>query len=81
MRTPKGQLQERINLHDRHYSRLNMDLKVMPKSYKGYGFVLCIIDEVMSYLITAPIYLSKLEEIDAALVDNELHIRLYSNGS
>ena len=36
-----------------------MDLKVMPKSYKGQNFILCIIDEVMNYLITVPIYQSR----------------------
>ena len=29
-----------------------MDLKVMPKSYKGHKFILCIIDEIMNYVIT-----------------------------
>ena len=49
-----------------------MDLKDMPKSYKGYKFILCIIDEVMNYLITIPIYQSKSEEIGYALIDNEI---------
>ena len=47
-----------------------MDLKVMPKSYKGHKFILCIIDEVTIYLITMPIYHSKLEEIGNALMKN-----------
>ena len=47
-----------------------MDLKVMPKSYKGHKFILCIIDEVMKYLITVPIYHSKSEERGNALIEN-----------
>ena len=35
----------------------------MPKSYKGDKFSLCIIDEVMNYLITVIIYRSESEEI------------------
>ena len=47
-----------------------MDLKVMPKSYKGHKFILCIIDEVTNYLITVPIYHSKSEEVGDALIEN-----------
>ena len=50
------QLQTRINLNYRPLSRLSMDLKAMPRSGKGHKFILCIIDEVMNYLITVPIY-------------------------
>ena len=32
-------------------SKLSMDLKVMPRSQKGHKFILCIIDEMMNYLI------------------------------
>ena len=42
----------------------------MPKSYKGHKFILCIIDEVINYLITAPIYHSRSEEIGGALIKN-----------
>ena len=31
-----------------------MDLKVMPKSCKGDRYILCVIDEVTNYMITAP---------------------------
>ena len=47
-----------------------MDLKVMPKSYKGHKLILCIIDEVLKYMITVPIYKSKSEKIGDALIDN-----------
>ena len=46
-----------------------MDLKIMPKSYKGYKFILYIIDEVTNYLITMPIYHSKSEGISNVLRD------------
>ena len=47
-----------------------MDLKVMPKSYKGHGFILCVTDEMTNYLITVPIYHARSEEIGDALTDN-----------
>ena len=47
-----------------------MDLKVMHRSHKGHKFILCIIDEVIHYLITAPIYQAKSEEIGEALIEN-----------
>ena len=47
-----------------------MDLKVMPRSYKGHKIILCIIDEVTNYLITVPIHQSRSEEIGNALIEN-----------
>ena len=47
-----------------------MDLKVMPKSSKGYKFILCIIDEVTNYLIMVPMYWSKAEEVGEALIEH-----------
>ena len=47
-----------------------MGLKVLPKSYKEHWFILCVIDEVTNYVITAPIYQSKSEEIGEALIEN-----------
>ena len=47
-----------------------MDLKVMPRSHKGHKYILCITDEVTNYLITAPIYQARSEEIGEALIDN-----------
>ena len=52
---PERQLQPRINLNYRPLSRLSMDLKVIPRSYKGNRYILCIIDEVTNYIITAPV--------------------------
>ena len=51
---PSRQLETRINLNYRPMSRLSMDLKVMPRSQKGHQFILCMIDEMANYLITAP---------------------------
>ena len=69
-RPPSRQLQTRINLNYRPLSRLSMDLKVMPKSSKGHKFILCIIDEVTNYLITVPMYQSKVEEVGEALIQH-----------
>ena len=69
-KTPKRQLQTRINLNYRPLSGLSMDLKVMLKSHKGHKFILCIVDELTNYLITVPIYHSSLEEIGDVLTEN-----------
>ena len=65
---PTRQLQPRIYLNYRLMSKLSMDLKVMPRSQKGHKFILCIIDEMMNYLITIPIYPSRSEEVGEALI-------------
>ena len=64
------QLQTRINLNYRPVSRLSIDFKVMPKSYKGQKSILCIIDEVTSYLIIVAIHQSRSEEIGNILIEN-----------
>ena len=67
---PTRQLQTRINLNYKPMSRLSMDLKVMPKSQKGHWYILCIIDEITNYLITAPLYQARSEEVGEALIEN-----------
>ena len=67
---PNRYFQRRISLHYKPLSRLSMDLKVMPKSYRGHKFILCIKDEMTNYLITMPIYQARSEEIDDSLIDN-----------
>ena len=67
---PVRQIQTRINLDYRPLSRLNMDLKVMPKSSRGHRYILCIIDEVTNYMITVPIRQSRSEEVGEALIEN-----------
>ena len=47
-----------------------MDLKVIPQSYSGHKFTLCIIDAVTDYLITIPIHQTKSEEIGDALTED-----------
>ena len=51
-------------------SRLSMDLKVMPRSHKGYRFILCIIDEVTNFLVTVPVFQARSEEMGEALIEN-----------
>ena len=67
---PPRQLQTRINPNYTPLSRLNMDLKVMPRSHKGHKYIFCIIDEVTNYLITVPINPARSEQIEQALIDN-----------
>ena len=42
----------------------------MLHSSKGHRFILCIMDMVTNYLITAPIYQSKEEKIGDALIEH-----------
>ena len=51
-------------------SKLSIDLKVMPRSQKGHKFILSIIDEMMNYLITVPIFQSRSEEVGEALIEH-----------
>ena len=67
---PTRQLQPRIYLNYGLMSKLSMDLKVMPRSQKGHKFILCIIDEMMNYLIMVPIFRSRSEEIGEALIEH-----------
>ena len=67
---PTRQLQTRINLNYRLLSRLCMDLKVMARSQKGHGSILCIVDEMTNYLVTIPLYQARSEEVGEALIEN-----------
>ena len=66
---PVRQSQTRINLNYRPLLRLSMDLKVMPRSSNGHRYILCVIDEVTNYMITAPIKHSRSEEVEALIHD------------
>ena len=68
------QLQTRINLNYRPLSRLSMDLKVMPRSCRGYRYILCVIDEVTNYIIMASIKQPRSEEVGKALIVFSLNI-------
>ena len=67
---PNRHFQRRINLNYKPLSRLSMDLKVMPKSYRGHKFILCVINEMTNYLITMPIYQARSEKIGNSLIDS-----------
>ena len=67
---PSRQLETRINLNYRPMSRLSMDLIVMPRSQKGHWYILCMIDEMTNYLVTAPLYQARSEEVGEALIEN-----------
>ena len=69
-KTPARQLQMKINPNYIPFSRVSMDLKVMPRSLRGHTYILCIIDEGKNYLITIPIHQAKSEEIGDALIEN-----------
>ena len=47
-----------------------MDLNVMPRSYKGDRYILCIINEVSNYIITAPVKQAKSQEVGEALINS-----------
>ena len=47
-----------------------MDLKMMPRSQKGHQYILCIIDEVTNYLVTAPLFHARSEEVGEAIIEN-----------
>ena len=51
-----------------------MDLKVMPRSHKGHKYILCIINEVINYLIMLPLFQARSEEIREALIENVIII-------
>ena len=67
---PSRLLSTRINLNYRPMSRWSMDLKVMPRLQKGNWYILCVIDEMTNYLITAPLYQARSEEVGEALIEN-----------
>ena len=42
----------------------------MPRSYKGDRYILCVIDQVTNYIITAPLKQAKSEEVGEALINS-----------
>ena len=63
------QLHSKINLNYMPLLRLSMDLKAMPRSNRGHRYILCIIDEVTNYMITAPIKHSRSEGVGEVLIN------------
>ena len=49
-------------------TKLNLDLKVMPRSYKGHKFILVFIGEVTNFMVKIPIYQLRSGEIGDALM-------------
>ena len=82
---PSWQLETRINLNYKPMSRLRMDLKVMPRSQKGHWYILCVIDKVTNYQVSAPLYQAKSEEVREALIEHVItkygNTRIYNDGS
>ena len=44
----------------------------MLRSHKGHKYILCIIDEVINYLITVPIFQARSEVIGEVLIENAI---------
>ena len=42
----------------------------MPRSQKGHQYILCVTDEMTNYLVTAPLYQARSEEVGEALIEN-----------
>ena len=42
----------------------------MPQSHKGQRYILYLIDEVINYLVTVPIFQARSEKIGEALIEN-----------
>ena len=68
-KSPMRQLQTRIHLSYRPLSRLNMDLKVMPRSKKEHIYILYIVDQMTNYPVTIPLYQAR-SEVGEALREN-----------
>ena len=64
------QLQHRINLKYKAMSRLSMALKVMPRTSKRHIFLLVVIDEVTTFMVTIQIHQQKSEEIGDGLIEH-----------
>ena len=43
---------------------------MMPRSQKGHWYNLCIIDEVTNYLVMAPLFHARSEEVGKAIIEN-----------
>ena len=56
--TQPRQLQHRTNTNYKALASLNMDFKVMPRSYKGHKFISVVIDEVPNFMVAIPFHQS-----------------------
>ena len=57
----------------------------MPRLQKGHWYILCVIDEMTNYSITAPLYQARSEEVGEALKENVISKfgmpEVHNNGS
>ena len=44
-------------------TRLTMDLKVIPTSYKGHKCIIVVIDEVTNFMVTIPTHRQNLKKL------------------
>ena len=44
----------------------------MPWSQKGHQYILCIVDDTTSYLVTVSLYQARSEEVGEALIENAI---------
>ena len=51
-------------------SRLKHGSKSHAQITKGHWYILCIIDKVTNYLVTAPLYQARSEEVGEALIEH-----------
>ena len=77
---PTRQLQTRINLNYRPLCSLSMDLNIMPRSYKGHKYILCVIDKVTSTHTSGKIRRDK-RCINRKYYNKILHTGIHNNGS
>ena len=42
----------------------------MPRSQKGHQYISCVIDKVTNYLVSAPLYWARSEEVGEALIEH-----------
>ena len=82
---PTRHLQTRINPNYVPMSRLSMDLKVMPRLYKGHRYILCIIDKVTKFSGYSTNFSSKIRRGRRSTLrtchNKILHTRIHNNGS
>ena len=43
---------------------------MMPRSQRGHWYILCIIDEFTNYLVTAPLFHARSEEVGEGIIEN-----------
>ena len=57
-----------MNPNYKAMTKLSMELKVIPRSYRGYKYILVVNDEVTDFMVNIPVHQSRSEEIGDALI-------------